>query len=113
MTYKIKENAIKIAELKNEIPKKVPHTKWYRIGEYLVADVTTNTAIYESYNGLMPIVFECNTNTNMNTEIRILQDSIMFVYLYQLHVANDYFTEIEFILALQECIIKYLEVKNG
>ena len=26
MTNKIKENAIKIAELKNEIPKKVPHT---------------------------------------------------------------------------------------
>ena len=112
MENKIKENAIKIAELKNEIPKKVPHTKWYRIGEYLVADVTTNTAIYESYNVLMPIVFECNMS-----EI----DINIFLYPKYLCIVNGnhkpinykYNTESEFILALQECIIKYLEVKNG
>ena len=120
MTDKIKQNAIKIIKLLGlglTLPQNIILTsnESYNLLLNPIKEQKENSFIelYSSYNGLMPIVFECNTNTNMNTEIRILQDSIRFIYLYQLHVANDYFTEIEFVLALQECIIKYLEVKNG
>lgn len=112
MENKIKQNAIKIAELKNEIPKKVSHTKWYRICEYLVADVTTNTAIYESYNGLMPIVRECN-NSKININIFLYPNYLCIVNSYHKPIIHKFDNEPEFILAIQECIIKYLEVKNG
>ena len=69
---------------------------------------------FSSYNGLMPIVFECNNNTNM--EIHIYPPTVQllgykkYVFGYKNNLDK---TEPEFIEAIQECVIKYLELKNG
>ena len=81
--------------------------------------------VFSSYNGLMPIVFECNGvfTSNVSHEIEISR------YFVRIHIADlnqsadvvpeidscsfDYNAEAEFIEAIQECVIKYLELKNG
>ena len=93
MTDKIKENAIKISKL-IDAP----------------AGAFVNSSKFEEYNGLMPIVFECNmSNKNL---IYIYPKEICLI-INQRIIKYHFTTEPEFILALQECIIKYLEVKNG
>ena len=74
---------------------------------------------YSSYNGLMPIVFECNSSHgNYHWEIEIKVNNIKLLELCDsqetIYIVDTYTyqTQPEFILALQECIIKYLEVKN-
>ena len=104
----LERNAIKIAEL---------------IG---LPTTPSNTFVFEHYDGLMPIVFECNGvfASNVSHEIEISR------YFVRIHIADlnqsadvvpeidsysfDYnFTEPEFIEALQLAVIKYLELKNG
>lgn len=119
MTDKIKENAIKIIKLLGlglTLPQNIILTsnESYNLLLNPIKEQKENSFIelYSSYNGLMPIVFECN-----KSEI----DINIFLYPKYLCIVNGnhkpinykYNTESEFILALQECIIKYLEVKNG
>ena len=103
----LERNAIKIAEL---------------IG---LPTTPSNTFVFEYYDGLMPIVFECNGvfASNVSHEIEISR------YFVRIHIADlnqsadvvpeidsysfDYNTEPEFIEALQLAVIKYLELKNG
>ena len=106
-------------------------TNALRIIELLYPDIDINGIekykhFFSSYNGLMPIVFECNSvfASNVSHEIGISR------YFVSIHIADlnqsadvvpeidsysfDYnFTEPEFIEAIQECVIKYLELKNG
>ena len=103
----LERNAIKIAEL---------------IG---LPTTPSNTFVFEYYDGLMPIVFECNSvfASTVSHEIEISR------YFVRIHIADlnqsadvvpeidsysfDYnFTEPEFIEALQLAVIKYLEIKN-
>ena len=76
------------------------------------------------YNGLMPIVFECNGvfASNVSHEIEISR------YFVRIHIADlnqsadvvpeidsysfDYNAEAEFIESLQLAVIKYLEIKD-
>ena len=71
---------------------------------------------FSSYNGLMPIVFECN-----NSPFCVIQTGCLYRRNYiQFVDVNDctcndpvyYETEPEFIEALQLAVIKYLELKN-
>ena len=89
----LERNAIKIAEL---------------IG---LPTTPSNTFVFEYYNGLMPIVFECNKSDvdypiTMNPyQIKAYPGDGLDIY--------GYHTEPEFIEALQLAVIKYLELKNG
>ena len=94
-------------------------TNALRIIELLYPDININGIekykdFFSSYNGLMPIVFECNNNTNM--EIHIYPPTVQllgykkYVFGYKNNLDK---TEPEFIEAIQECVIKYLELKNG
>ena len=106
---KLEQNALRIWELLNKAEGNSLLSKKYR-----------------EYRGLMPIVFECNSvfASNVSHEIGISR------YFVSIHIADlnqsadvvpeidsysfDYnFTEPEFIEAIQECVIKYLELKNG
>ena len=118
---KLDANALRIAELMGD-------------SEYATIEIDGESwqykqdfaTIYSAYNGLMPIVFECNSvfASNVSHEIEISR------YFVSIHIADlnqsadvvpeidsysfDYnFTEPEFIEAIQECVIKYLEIKNG
>ena len=94
-------------------------TNALRIVELLYPNIDINgiekyKEFFSSYNGLMPIVFECNNNTNM--EIHIYPPTVQllgykkYVFGYKNNLDK---TEPEFIEAIQECVIKYLELKNG
>ena len=92
-------------------------TNALRIIELLYPDIDINGIekykdFFSSYNGLMPIVFECNQSEG--------KDIIVF-YLYGVGFMNgnesdrietDYATESGFIEAIQLACIKYLELKN-
>ena len=105
-------------------------TNALRIVQLLYPDIDINGIekykhFFSSYEGLMPIVFECNNifASNVSHEIEISR------YFVRIHIADlnqsadvvpeidsysfDYNTEPEFIEAIQECVIKYLELKNG
>ena len=99
---KLETNALRIAEL-------LEYDEW-RLNN--IQDVLI--CRYTAYDYLMPIVFECNSNAKTLCDIRIGSvvklrrtinwlDGENFVY--------DYNTEPEFIEAIQECVIKYLELK--
>lgn len=98
---KLETNALRIAELKGFIIKDDPKEL-----EYLIAK-------FDDYNGLMPIVFECNAGILFGIIIRpdevVLHEYGTAKYYYMC----DYTTEPEFIEALQLAVIKYLELKNG
>ena len=104
-------------------------TNALRITELLYPDIDINgiekyKEFFSSYQGLMPIVFECNGvfASNVSHEIEISR------YFVSIHIADlnqsadvvpeidsysfDYNTEPEFIEALQLAVIKYLEIKN-
>ena len=105
-------------------------TNALRIAELMYPDIDINgiekyKEFFSSYQGLMPIVFECNGvfASNVSHEIEISR------YFVRIHIANlnqsaevvpeidsysfDYTTEPEFIEAIQLAVIKYLELKNG
>ena len=90
-------------------------TNALRITELLYPDIDINgiekyKEFFSSYQGLMPIVFECNKSDvdypiTMNPyQVKAYPGDGMDIY--------GYTTEPEFIEALQECVIKYLELKN-
>ena len=93
-------------------------TNALRIIELLYPDIDINgiekyKEFFSTYNGLMPIVFECNNNTNM--EIHIYPPTVQllgykkYVFGYKNNLDK---TEPEFIEAIQLAVIKYLELKK-
>ena len=69
------------------------------------------TMWFSSYNGLMPIVFECAFSGLMDFEIFSF-DRKIFVEIETIDGGNPINTEPEFIKAIQLAVIKYLELKN-
>lgn len=101
----IEQNALRIAELKGFIIK--DDTKEL---EYLIAK-------FNSYNGLMPIVFECNSDdyisfTMTSTCFHVSELNTIKPMRDRLNNYPFGKSEESFIEAIQECVIKYLEVKN-
>ncbi len=107
---KLQTNALRIAELMG----------WSSDDEG--ADKTF-MQVFSSYNGLMPIVFECNTGDNL-LAIRFDEDKVDLLRnnkwiefdpsdggLYQVDYEEEP-NENFFIQALQLACIKYLELKN-
>lgn len=91
-------------------------TNALRIIELLYPDIDINgiekyKEFFSSYQGLMPIVFECN-KSNVDYPININPHQITAYPCDALDIYS-YNTESEFIEAIQECVIKYLELKNG
>lgn len=70
---------------------------------------------FSTYNGLMPIVFECNGGEHyvitINWNVRLEDKTNGKTLYYDFRVGLT--TEPEFIEAIQECVIKYLELRNG
>lgn len=68
--------------------------------------------LFTKYNGLMPIVFECN-KSDLRLMILIRDYDVVFHEFKTNHRALlNYTTEPEFIEAIQLACIKYLELKN-
>ena len=87
-------------------------TNALRIAELIGLPTTpSNTYVFEQYNGLMPIVFECN-KSNVDYPINICPHQIQEYPGDALDIYS-YDTEPEFIEAIQLACIKYLELKNG
>ena len=91
-------------------------TNALRITELLYPNIDINgiekyKEFFSSYQGLMPIVFECNKSEidypiNINpSQVTAYPDDAMDIYNYN--------SEPEFIEAIQLAVIKYLELKNG
>ena len=108
----LETNALRIAELMGW---KYQYTdRWSRIETYSKNKIVKSSVelkrLFSSYNGLMPIVFKCNKSDvdypiNINPhQIKAYPDDALDIYSYD--------TEPEFIDAIQECVIKYLELKN-
>ena len=70
---------------------------------------------FSSYNGLMPIVFECNGGEHygitINWSVRLTDKTNGKNLYYDFRVGLK--TETEFIESIQQACIKYLELKNG
>ena len=91
-------------------------TNALRITELLYPDIDINgiekyKEFFSTYNGLMPIVFECN-KSNIDYPININPHNVTAYPCGTLDI-HSYNTEPEFIEALQLACIKYLELKNG
>ena len=118
----IETNALRIAEL---MGRKIRISIIGAFGDVIFEELNTEAINpFMEYNGLMPIVFKCNNifASNVSHEIEISR------YFVRIHIADlnqsadvvpeidsysfDYNTEPEFIEAIQECVIKYLELKN-
>ena len=91
-------------------------TNALRIIELLYPDIDINGIekykdFFSTYNGLMPIVFECNSGISFGITIRpddiMLHDYSRNKYWFDC----NYKKEPEFIEALQLTCIKYLELK--
>ena len=69
---------------------------------------------YSSYNGLMPIVFECNSGVDygitVNWSVRLTDKKHGETLLYAFNIIGD--GAESFIQAIQLACIKYLELKN-
>ena len=96
---KLQTNALRIAELKG----------WSSDDEG--ADKTF-MQVFSSYNGLIPIVFECNAD--INYRIHIYEECVIFSTAdgEMLLPKLKYELEPEFIESLQLAVIKYLELKK-
>ena len=98
---KLETNALRIAEL---------------IG-YSLDNIDFKIAskeLFTKYNGLMPIVFECNSKSPYGDifNISIYYDSVVIYINSERDSSYYYETEPKFIEAIQLACIKYLEVKN-
>ena len=93
-------------------------TNALRIAELIGLPTTpSNTFVFEYYDGLMPIVFECNKSDSV---IKFNKHYVEFWYLgdnevphYNDYRSNHIINEPEFIEALQLACIKYLELRNA
>ena len=118
----IKTNALRIAELMGWRYNPIFQQNTLDCNTYFADAVKISSndeliELYSNYQGLMPIVFECN-----NSHFSVIQVAHLYRRNYILFVdvndctSNDpvyYTTEPEFIEALQMACIKYLELKNG
>ena len=90
----LEANALRIAEL-------MGHDLSEQCWHYILIES------FSHYDYLMPIVFECRMNIDSQYDIEIKDEAVMYgkdVYFYN--------TEPEFIEGIQECVIKYLELRN-
>ena len=95
-------------------------TNALRIVELLYPNIDINgiekyKEFFSTYNGLMPIVFECNSNSSYGDILNIsIYYSTVVVYVdSERKNTYWYYTESKFIEAIQLACIKYLELKNG
>ena len=92
-------------------------TNALRIIELLYPDIDINgiekyKQFFSSYQGLMPIVFECNSGISFGITIKP-NDIMLHNYTKEKYYFDfNYKKEPEFIEALQLAVIKYLEIKN-
>ena len=120
----LETNALRIAEL---MEWKYQYTdRWSRIETYSKNELTKSSVelkrLFSSYNGLMPIVFECNQSSNDITIDIDCNDVVLTQYnsnyklvcTYGIYGEQTFIkTEETFIEAIQLAVIKYLELKNG
>ena len=70
---------------------------------------------FSSYQGLMPIMFECNNSENFCMDIQY--GKVFITKLIDIDdteiIRYNYKTEPEFIEAIQLAVIKYLELKDA
>ena len=107
---KLQTNALRIAELMG----------WRSNDE---GAENTFVQVYSSYNGLMHIVFECNTGDNLfairfdEDKVDLLRNNKWIKFdpsdggLYQVDYEEEPIENF-FIRAIQLAVIKYLELKN-
>ena len=107
---KLETNALRIAELMG----------WISNDE---GAENTFVQVYSSYNGLMPIVFECNVGFNVfqiqfdSKQVRFLRNNYQIEFdhgdggIYY-DSQDDEPLEFLFIEKIQKAVIKYLELKN-
>ena len=95
-------------------------TNALRITELLYPDIDINgiekyKLFFSSYEGLMPILFECNSKSPYGDifNISIYYDSVVIYINSERDSSYYYETEPKFIEAIQLACIKYLELKNG
>lgn len=113
----IEQNALRIAELTGTFM----YNKFARMGQLMSekrGEKVKCIEYYSSYQGLMPIVFECEMSEDHS--ITITSSS---VHISELHTSkpmskrNSSYaiknTKESFIEAIQLACIKYLELKNG
>lgn len=98
----LEQNALKIAKLLN--PNVALRTFWKQADIYK----------FSSYNGLMPLVFECNSGVDygitVNWSVRLTDKKHGETLLYAFNIIGD--GAESFIQAIQLACIKYLELKN-
>lgn len=92
-------------------------TNALRIIELLYPDIDINgiekyKQFFSSYEGLMPIVFECNSGISFGITIKP-NDIMLHNYTKEKYYFDfNYKKEESFIEALQLAVIKHLEIKN-
>lgn len=105
----IEKNALRITELMNPLTKgNCPNL--HKLNLFGISKR------YRTYEGLMPIVFECNSG---DSAIKLKKHFVEFWYLgdnetshYNDYRSNYIITKPEFIEAIQLACIKYLELKD-
>ena len=112
---KLERNALRIAELMGWRYNPIFQQNTLDCNTYFADAVKISSndeliELYSNYQGLMPIVYECN-KSNVDYPINICPHQIQAYPGDALDIYN-YDTEPEFIEAIQECVIKYLELKN-
>ena len=100
----IEQNALRIAELKYPLIKG-DDPNLHKLNLFGISKR------YRTYEGLMPIVFECN-KSNIDYPININPHQITAYPGDGLDIYG-YNTETEFIEAIQLAVIKYLELMNA
>ena len=104
----LEQNALRIAELRPTYIDNVP------FGNKIIQSESRIIEIYSSYNGLMPIVLECNKSgrygITINWSVRLGDKVKNKTLLYYFRVGLQ--PEPEFIEAIQLACIKYFELKN-
>ena len=114
---KAEQNAIKIAELLGYelVPSLLGTEVYYHSGDSFTQNEVRR--LFSSYNGLIPIVFECRrTDSKYFISIGndyIALDSHINGWINETSVTYNRNSEPELIEAIQLACIKYLELKNG
>jgi hypothetical protein len=114
---KVEQNAIKIAELLGYelVPSLLGTEVYFHVGDSFTQKEVKR--LFSSYQGLMPIVFECNNNTDCEIQIESNQIDFWGINNGLTQSPYDkvfqYTTESGFVEAIQLACIKYLELKNG
>lgn len=117
---KLQTNALRIAELMGWKYNPIFKQNTLDCNTYFADAVKISSneelvELFSSYNGLMPIVFECNSKSPYGDifNISIYYDSVVIYINFERDSSYYYETEPKFIEALQLACIKYLEIKHG